>query len=115
MFGTARFMARYCYLWEFHVHRLSQAEFERFYGPEGAWVTLFRESPGYIETLLLQDRSQPLRYITIDRWESLEAYRTFRSEFSRQYDELDRLCQGLTTQETPLGEFSQNPSSEIAP
>jgi heme-degrading monooxygenase HmoA len=99
-------MERYCYIWEFHVHLERQAEFERCYGPEGAWVALFRQAPGYVETLLLQDRSQNLRYVTIDRWESRETYRDFRSQFSRQYEELDQLCQGLTTHEAPLGEFS---------
>jgi heme-degrading monooxygenase HmoA len=99
-------MARYCCLWEFQVHLEWQAEFEGRYGAGGAWVALFLQAPGYIETLLLQDRSQNLRYVTIDRWESLEAYRAFRSQFSRQYEELDRLCQGLTTHEALLGEFS---------
>ena len=99
-------MARYCYLWEFHVRPEWQAEFERRYGPEGAWAALFRQAPGYIDTLLLRDRSQGLRYVTIDRWENREAYLAFRSEFSRQYDEIDRLGQGLTTHEALLGEFS---------
>ncbi len=99
-------MAQYCYLWEFHVHPECQSEFERRYGTEGSWVALFRQAPGYIETLLLRDRSQTLRYVTIDRWDSLEAYRAFRSEFSRQYEELDRLCNGLTKHEASLGEFS---------
>jgi len=51
-------------------------------------------------------RSQSLRYVTVDRWVSVDAYRGFRDEFSRQYDELDRLCDGLTTHEAPLGEFT---------
>ena len=99
-------MAQYAYLWEFLVRPKRQAEFERRYGPDGDWVALFRQAPGYIETRLLRDRSEGLRYVTIDRWERLEAYRAFRSQFSRQYDELDRLCEGLTTHEAPLGEFS---------
>lgn len=99
-------MARYSYLWEFHVRPERQAEFERHYGPEGSWVALFRQAPGYLETLLLQDRSNPLRYVTVDRWQSIEAYRAFRVQFARQHEELDRLCQTLTVSETPLGEFS---------
>jgi heme-degrading monooxygenase HmoA len=99
-------MSEYCYLWEFQVRAERQSEFERHYGPAGAWVALFRQAPGYIETLLLRDRSQGLRYVTIDRWESIESYRLFRARFARQYEELDRLCEGLTTHEAPLGEFS---------
>ena len=99
-------MGQYVCLWEFQARAGRQAEFERHYGPDGAWVTLFRQAPGHIETLLLRDRSQELRYVTVDRWASVDAYRAFRDEFSRQYDELDRLCHELTTHETPLGEFT---------
>jgi len=99
-------MDQYVYLWEFQARAGRQAEFERHYGPGGSWVTLFRQAPGYLETLLLRDRSQELRYVTVDRWVSVDAYRAFRDEFSRQYDELDRLCHELTTHEAPLGEFT---------
>lgn len=99
-------MSQYVYLWEFFVRADRQAEFERHYGPEGPWVKLFQRAPGYIESRLLQDRSQPLRYVTIDRWESSETYRAFRTAYSREYDELDRLCEGFTTHETSVGEFS---------
>ena len=96
-------------LWEFRVKADRQAEFERHYGPEGTWVTLFRRAPGYIETRLLQDRVEKLRYITIDRWQSSDAYRAFRARYSREYEELDRLCAGLTTHEASLGELDEVP------
>jgi len=47
----------------------AQAQFELEYGPYGSWVTLFRSSPGHIETLLLHDHADPLRYVTVDRWD----------------------------------------------
>jgi heme-degrading monooxygenase HmoA len=99
-------MAQYLVLWEFQANAEQQAEFERHYGPEGSWAMLFRRAPGYLETRLLKDRSQNLRYVTIDRWESIDAYRAFRACYSRQYEDLDRLCDGLTTHEAALGEFS---------
>ena len=99
--------ASYTYLREFHIEPAQQAEFERQYGPRGAWASLFRRSPGYIETILLQDQANPLRYITIDRWRNVDAYRSFRAEFFRQYDELDQKFQSLTRYETWLGEFSE--------
>jgi len=81
----------------------SQQEFERHYGADGSWATLFRQHPGYIGTSLFQDRANPLRYLTIDRWQNLEAYENFRARYASQYDELDQLCQKLTTGETSLG------------
>ena len=99
-------MAQYVVLWEFEARAEQQAEFERHYGPHGSWAILFLEAPGYVETQLLKDRSQSLRYVTIDRWESVDAYRAFRARYARRYEELDRLCEGLTTHEVSLGEFS---------
>jgi heme-degrading monooxygenase HmoA len=98
---------RYTYLWEFLVELERIGEFERHYGPRGTWVALFRQSPGYIETLMLRDPANPLHFITIDRWETLEAYQSFRSRFSREYAELDERCQHLTTKETLLGEYNE--------
>jgi len=95
----------YTYLWEFIVEPSRLKEFQQQYGPEGPWVALFRQANGYIDTLLLQDRADPHRFITVDRWTSIEAHRAFRSAFSREYAALDAWCEHLTVRETPLGEF----------
>jgi heme-degrading monooxygenase HmoA len=70
-------------------------------------VALFREAPGYIETLLLHDKADPLRYVTVDRWDSEEAHDLFRSANLQKYQETDRRCQGYTTSERALGEFTE--------
>lgn len=61
---------RYTYPWEFLIEPTRREEFERHYGPNGTWVTLFRRSAGYRGTLLLRDRLNPLRFVTVDRWGS---------------------------------------------
>lgn len=96
----------YTYVWEFHVRPDSLDDFERHYGPNGSWVRLFRQAGGYVETLLLKDRAAG-RYLTVDRWASREAHDAFRSKFSREYEALDRVCEGLTLRETPLGTFDE--------
>jgi len=101
----SRSMPGYTCIWEFHVLPEHQAEFERSYGPDGEWVALFRQARGYRETLLLQDRSNSLRYLTIDRWDSIEAYQVFRKRSSLQYEALDRQCARLTSNEIALGEY----------
>jgi heme-degrading monooxygenase HmoA len=98
---------RYAYVWEFRVAPEHREAFERHYGPTGSWVTLFRESPGYIESWLLRDQTDGLRYLTIDRWESAAAYRLFRARFAEQYAALDRLCEHLTTCENSLGHYAE--------
>ena len=98
-------MAGYATVWEFRVHSERRHEFERHYGPQGSWVDLFRQAAGYLGTELLHDRSDPLRYLTIDRWKDADAYRAFRAGFARQYERLDAACEGLAAQEAALGEY----------
>ena len=95
----------YAYVWEFHVPLDLQFEFEQHYGPGGTWAQLFGSSAGYIETLLLRDRSTAGRYFTVDRWRNEEAFQVFRSSFSQQYEQLDRECERLTVGEQLLGVF----------
>ncbi len=99
-------MDGYASVWEFRVQPSSQEEFEKHYGPNGTWAVLFSRSPGYLGTLLLRDSSEPLRYLTVDRWTGEAEYLEFRSRFAREYAELDRECESLTTHEAALGEFT---------
>lgn len=95
----------YATVWEFRVRSDRREEFERHYGPQGSWVRLFRQAAGYLGTELLHDRSDPLRYLTIDRWTGCDAYRAFRAGFAAPYQALDLACEGLTTHEAALGEY----------
>ena len=97
----------YAYVWEFHVPLDLQSEFEQHYGPGGTWAQLFKSSEGYIETLLLKDKSAASRYVTVDRWRDEEAFQAFRSSFSQQYEQLDRECERLTVGEQLVGEFAE--------
>jgi heme-degrading monooxygenase HmoA len=98
-------MPGYTYIWAFVVREDSRQQFEEHYGPSGTWAQLFRMSDEYIETLLLQDKNDPCRYVTIDRWRSHGAYKAFRTGFADDYARLDRQCGSLTTHEQALGEY----------
>jgi heme-degrading monooxygenase HmoA len=97
----------YATIWEFTVLPARQAVFEAEYGPAGRWAALFRQAPGYAGSELLRDRMDPRRYVTIDRWESAEAYRDFRRRFAAEYERLDREFESLTAREAPLGEYAR--------
>jgi heme-degrading monooxygenase HmoA len=99
---TAGFQA----LWEFSVREARRAEFESCYGPAGDWARLFSQAPGFISTELLRDRADPLRYVTIDRWASIEDWRAFRARFAAEYERLDHASETLTAREAPLGEYA---------
>jgi heme-degrading monooxygenase HmoA len=98
-------MGRYTYIWNFQVRSDRLEDFLRHYDRSGAWAVLFRRAPGYIGTRLLRDCNDPLHFLTVDDWETEEHYRAFRARFSSEYDALDRICQGLTVDETPVGQF----------
>lgn len=97
----------YACVWEFVVPAARRAEFEIDYGPDGRWVALFRSAPGYLGTLLLHDDAMPGRYLTVDRWRSVDDYHAFRATHAAQYEALDRECEGLTLAERSIGSFTQ--------
>jgi RimJ/RimL family protein N-acetyltransferase/heme-degrading monooxygenase HmoA len=101
----------YAYGWEFEVRPGCEAEFEQHYGPDGSWARLFRQSPGYVGTLLLRDRGHPNRYVTIDRWRSAAEYNRFQSDFAAAYRQLDAECERLTVAERALGEWADVPGA----
>ena len=89
-------------LWEFEVKPGSEELFEDAYGPEGDWVRLFRGDASYRGTRLLRDISGQGVYVTIDEWESREAYEEFRQTWAVKYLEIDKKCEGLTAGERQL-------------
>jgi heme-degrading monooxygenase HmoA len=96
-------------LWQFDVPPDRKEAFERVYGANGRWAELFRRAPGYLGTILLEDRSVPHRYVTIDRWRSEADFERFRSDFGREYEALDAECEELTRAEISLGAFDELP------
>ncbi|HZR27347.1 MAG TPA: antibiotic biosynthesis monooxygenase family protein [Terriglobales bacterium] len=92
-------------LWQFRAKPEKVEQFERDYGPEGIWAQLFRRSPHYERTVLLRDPAQPAGYIVIDIWQDEASYQAFKKEFHEEYQRIDRECEALTLEETPLGIF----------
>jgi heme-degrading monooxygenase HmoA len=95
----------YLIVWEFIIREECLGEFENVYGPGGEWARLFAKAEGYVETQLLRDTTNALRYVTLDFWNSREANEKFKQAQQKVYKELDERCQKLTVKETKLGEF----------
>ena len=95
----------YTSIWAFEVHPEHVVPFRWHYGEGGAWTQLFRRARGYLGTRLLEDRNDPLRFVTIDTWSSVEDYEAFRAEYASEYAALDRVCEGFTVSETLIGHF----------
>jgi heme-degrading monooxygenase HmoA len=98
---------RYVYVWEFIVAPQDREKFRAAYGPSGAWSALFSRSSGFLGTLLLQDQANPDRFLTVDRWISMDAHAhdAFIAEARAEYERVDRACETLTQREASLGSF----------
>jgi heme-degrading monooxygenase HmoA len=75
-------------VWSFRIEPRAEAKFVAAYGADGAWAELFRKGQGYRGTQLIRC-DEPGRFITIDRWDSGDAFRRFRDQFEAEYDALD--------------------------
>lgn len=100
-------MSDHVLVWQFQVHADHIAAFEAAYGPSGDWARLFAQADGYLGTELLRDTSTPGRYLTIDRWQTAEAFATFRTAHAAAYAALDAHCEPWTIAETALGSFTR--------
>jgi heme-degrading monooxygenase HmoA len=78
-------MTMYVILWRFRPLEGQESEFERAYSPSGEWALLFGRGDGYLGTELLRRSEDPREYLTLDRWVSRAAYKTFHSRFSSVY------------------------------
>jgi heme-degrading monooxygenase HmoA len=96
-------------VWQFEIAEEKVSAFETAYGPEGHWAQLFRNSPEYLGTELLRDAYISGSYLTIDRWASEDAFRSFRKQNDAAYEALDRVCDALTSQETRIGTYTVCP------
>ncbi|WP_426270505.1 antibiotic biosynthesis monooxygenase family protein [Dyella kyungheensis] len=101
----------YAIVWEFLVPEDQTASFEAAYGPDGPWSQLFARAPGFLEVRLLRSHDRAGRYLTIDRWQSVNAFENFKRHFAKEYQELDRQLEGLASSEVPLGAFDDMPET----
>jgi len=92
-------------VWEFHPKPERVEEFEKIYGADGDWATLFRMSPHYRQTILTRDLNVPSRYLLTDIWDDRASFNDFKRNFQQEYDQLDKMCESLTLQEIRIGEF----------
>jgi heme-degrading monooxygenase HmoA len=90
-------------LWEFEVKPGCEKRFENAYGPTGDWTKLFRSDSNYRETRLLRDAFRPAIYLTLDFWNSREAYDEFMAANKDTYKMLDAAGEELASKERRLG------------
>jgi heme-degrading monooxygenase HmoA len=90
-------------IWRFRVPSDKAKEFRAVYGVAGEWARLFRRQTGFLGTELLQSVTHPDIFLTIDRWDSAEAWAAFLRAWGDEYAALDRRCEKLTVAEEEVG------------
>lgn len=91
--------------YRYRVHPAQVQAFEHAYGQTGPWAELFKRHPGYIRTRLFKQKTDSHVYLTIDVWESKEAYDTFRFQNADEYRRLDTQLAMLKLEEHLLGYY----------
>jgi heme-degrading monooxygenase HmoA len=92
-------------VWQFRAASGREADFVRAYGPDGVWVAFFRKGSGYRETELVRDLADRGRFLTLDRWDSEDAFLAFGRAHAAEYAAIDRQCEALCAEERLLGRF----------
>jgi heme-degrading monooxygenase HmoA len=104
----------YLRIWQYRVRPDKADEFRNVYGPSGAWADLFGRVAGYQGTELFQSATEPDTYLTLDRWESAEAWAAFLQAHPEDYAALDLRCDSLTVAEMEVGGFRNVETAEEA-
>ena len=94
-------------LWEFEVKPGCEKRFQKVYGPEGDWATLFRNDANYQETRLWHDPEHPAIYLTFDFWASRQAYENFMATHAVEYKKLDAAGEKLVLRERKIGWYER--------
>lgn len=95
----------YVVVWKYEVLAVSEMAFRVAYGPEGDWAQLFAEHDGFVGTELITI-DQPRHYLTVDRWESAEAFDAYMDRDRDEYTRLDQKFEALTVSEELVGRGS---------
>jgi len=92
-------------LWEFEVKPGCEEKFEKVYGAQGAWARLFGQDAAHRGTRLVKDVERKRVYLTLDFWETREAYERFKKENAAEYERIDREYEAMAVSEHRLGEY----------
>jgi heme-degrading monooxygenase HmoA len=92
-------------IWSFQAKAGLETDFERVYGPDGAWARLFRNGAGYLRTDLMRDLDTPGHYLILDWWDQPESFHAFRRQWETEYLALDRQCDNVRELEVSIGSF----------
>jgi hypothetical protein len=93
-------------VWEYQVPGDRTGASIAAYAADGPWGELFGRAARFLGTELYRDAARAGRFVTIDRWQDEQDWRSFLSAFGPAYESLDAQLEGLAATERPLFEGS---------
>ncbi len=93
----------YIVLTEFIARENKAAEFEDYFGSAGKRAETLRNGEGFMSTELLKDKEVKLRYVTMDRWVSKDAYDDFGIEFENENSDLAKAGEEFSSKQVLIG------------
>ena len=92
-------------VWSFQPASGRESEFSAAYSGDGVWAKLFRQAEGFVGTRLLAPPDAGGRWLTLDEWQSRDAFERFQATLGETYRGLDEELAGLTSDEQFIGAF----------
>lgn len=93
------------HIWAYEVRPAHVEAFRQGYGPDGEWATFFRQSEGYLGTVLLEQCDAPARFITIDYFTDETARSRLVDDHGVDYAAIDKKWDEATIDEQFVGTF----------
>lgn len=78
----------YLIVWKYAILPEARATFEREYGKEGSWNSLFSESRHFKGSDLYKSEEEPDSYLLIDHWTDQKLYEDFKKVNAGRYSRL---------------------------
>lgn len=92
-------------LWQFRPPSGGEDAFARAYASDGPWAGLFSRAAGFIGTRVMRSAERSGWWLTIDSWDSADAFDDFLKAHGEAYAALDRKLEGLAGDEKFIGAY----------
>lgn len=93
-------------MWQFAVKDGREKEFEEFFGADGEWSTMNRQTRSYLGSSFLRDRNELSRYVLVEYWSEMVIYEQHRAYRSEAFAALEQRRAALVESVEPVGIFS---------
>jgi len=93
-------------VWQMHVLSGRNAEFEEFYGANGAWSSMNRQSRSFLGSSFMRDQNISTRYLMVEYWSEMVIYERHLVSQHQKIAELEALRDELIQSMEALGIFT---------